>query len=508
MEKYENAGSEERITANHTQPRAVHLAYGENPSQSMVVLWAAEVYTRCRVVYGTQQDNLDYKVKPSSKKIVQQNDFGMQYWYRAEFRGLKAGTRYYYRIIAGVGAMSNIFYFSTIPKRSATFQPSFLVFGDFGLETVSFNTVMSEGMDHHYDAVLHLGDIAYNLFSLKGVTGDNFLNGIERTAAHVPYLTAPGDHENPHHFHHYRYRFSMPGVPWPMPEEKLWYSLDIGNVHLISFNTETYFHSIPNIGRQFLWLVDDLHLASKNRHKTPWIVVMGHKPLYCSQTFPQDCNKPDGKLRQGLEELFYTFGVDLVLFGHCHSYERSWPMYKGEVLARDYNNPKGPVYITSGTTGNQYVTDTISNKKKWSAFLMSETQKEGFGRLEMLNDTHLSWKYFLTSNHKVIDSIVIEKLHHGPNADIENFIRRARANQTMEQLLLGQNLSVAMGDFSGWRAGSVMMVAFALVVLLFLFRVTVVDLMETEVHRGSYLYRKFTAWVQKTNAEYSPLHQV
>ena len=33
--------------------------------------------------------------------------------------------------------------------------------------------------------------------------------------------------------HHYRHRFSMPGIPWPMPIDKLWYSFDIGPVHFI-----------------------------------------------------------------------------------------------------------------------------------------------------------------------------------------------------------------------------------------------------------------------------------
>lgn len=501
IEKYENGGV--GLSSNNTQPQGVHIAFGEDPCSSITILWSTEAYVRSKVKYGKKESKLFRLESPAtSQKFIETNEYGSHYKYRTLITGLEPDTLYHYKIVAGTVAASNVFSFRTVPSlnRYSSFKPSFLVFGDYGLDSIGFDAVVKEALTGKYHAVLHLGDIAYNLFSMRGILGDRYLKAIEPFAASFPYMTVPGDHESPAKFIHYRYRFSMPGVPWPMPEEKLWYSTNVGNVHLISYNTEAYFHSTANIERQFAWLVEDLHTAVKSRSRQPWIIVLGHKPLYCSQKFPQDCNASKSKLRDGVEELFYTFGVDLVLQGHCHSYERSFPMYKGKVLGEDYKQPKGPVYITTGTTGNQYITDTISStevRSPWSAFLMSRTEKESFGRLLVHNDSVLSWDEVLTSNGKVIDSIVIEKPEHKPYADVESFIRRAQANQTMENLLLGQNLSVARGDFSGWKAASVMMFAFALVVLLFLFRVAVVEILETGVHRIKYIYRKHTGQLKK-----------
>ena len=34
-------------------------------------------------------------------------------------------------------------------------------------------------------------------------------------------------------FNNYRYRFAMPNSDWPIPLGKMWYSLDIGPVHIL-----------------------------------------------------------------------------------------------------------------------------------------------------------------------------------------------------------------------------------------------------------------------------------
>ena len=53
-----------------------------------------------------------------------------------------------------------------------------------------------------------------------------------------------------------------------------------------------------------------------------------------------------------LEDLFYKYGVDLILYSHQYAYERMWPVYRGEVTSRDYDDPTAPIYITSGYMGN------------------------------------------------------------------------------------------------------------------------------------------------------------
>ena len=47
------------------------------------------------------------------------------------------------------------------------------------------------------------------------------MNRIEAIASHVPYMHCPGNHEIKADFTHYRYKFSSPLTPWPIPLYKV-----------------------------------------------------------------------------------------------------------------------------------------------------------------------------------------------------------------------------------------------------------------------------------------------
>ena len=70
--------------------------------------------------------------------------------------------------------------------------------------------------------------------------------------------------------------------------------------------------------------------------------------------------------------------VDLVLAGHTHSYERSFPVYESQVdrgSSTDGNNffqPKYPIYVTSESVGNREELAPFSDKQPdWSAYRAS-----------------------------------------------------------------------------------------------------------------------------------------
>ena len=73
----------------------------------------------------------------------------------------------------------------------------------------------------------------------------------------------------------------------------------------------------------------DLEEANKNRDVRPWIITMGHRPMYCSNgnhegaCLTEDTFHRNGTLdgvKVGLEEIFHDNKVDLCLSGHEHSY--------------------------------------------------------------------------------------------------------------------------------------------------------------------------------------------
>ena len=51
-------------------------------------------------------------------------------------------------------------------------------------------------------------------------------------------------------------------------------------------------------------------------------------------------------MKDSMEELFYKNNVNIVITGHVHAYERTYPVYKNE------SDGKGIVYITIGDCGN------------------------------------------------------------------------------------------------------------------------------------------------------------
>lgn len=57
-----------------------------------------------------------------------------------------------------------------------------------------------------------------------------------------------------------------------------------------SYSTEVFFvDNQDNVCKQYDWLLKDLIKANQNRHKQPWVIAMGHRPMYCSNKNIDDC---------------------------------------------------------------------------------------------------------------------------------------------------------------------------------------------------------------------------
>jgi len=207
----------------------------------------------------------------------------------------------------------------------------------------------------------------------------------------------------------------MPGAQgnW---SQNMWFSWDLANVHFIAYSSEVYFVNREWLSVQYAWLENDLRMANKNRDKTPWIIAYGHRPMYCSNIDGDDCTTPRSIVRAGLEELFYKYGVDVIIEAHEHSYERLWPVYNE---TRDYINPKAPVHIISGAAGcNEQdgicVNAILGPKGPWSAFRSWLPGLYGYGRLRVHNATSLHWEQVYDITGSVEDAIEIVQHQHAP----------------------------------------------------------------------------------------------
>uniref|UniRef100_H3DJ87 Purple acid phosphatase n=1 Tax=Tetraodon nigroviridis TaxID=99883 RepID=H3DJ87_TETNG len=411
------------VPPTRTQPEQVHLSYPGVPG-SMTVTWTTFNKTESRVEYGLLGGRLfEKRAKGESTLFV---DSGVEkrkmFIHRVTLTGLRPAATYH-------EGWSDVFMFTAL-NDSSRFSPRFALYGDLGNENPqSLARLQKETQLGMYDVILHIGDFAYDMHEDNARIGDEFMRQIQSIAAYVPYMTCPGNHEAAYNFSNYRNRFSMPGQT-----ESLWYSWNLGPVHIISLSTEVYFYLVFGLEllfKQYEWLRKDLEEANRpeNRALRPWIITMGHRPMYCSDDDQDDCTKFDSYVRlgrndtrppaPGLEDLLYRYGVDLELWAHEHTYERLWPVYGDKVwngsTEQPYVKPRAPVHIITGSAGCREKTDRFTpNPKDWSAF---RSRDYGYTRMQVVNATHLYLEQVSDDQYgKVIDSIWVVKEKHGYSA--------------------------------------------------------------------------------------------
>jgi hypothetical protein len=212
-----------------------------------------------------------------------------------------------------------------------------------------------------FQPLFHLlnGDLSYadpNSLSQPEVWSD-FANNVQISAAHRPWMPCPANHEiefynGPQGIDSYLSRFSLPDNGTSFSGH--WYSFRVGSVFFISLdgNDVAYQDSGPTVsgpdpltpaaatgnapiapgrsfyirgyseGEQTRWLETTLRKASEEKG-IDWIVVQTH---YGALSSTKTGNGSDKGAREEWLPLFDKYGVDLILCGHDHDYERSYPV--------------------------------------------------------------------------------------------------------------------------------------------------------------------------------------
>ena len=160
------------------------------------------------------------------------------------------------------------------------------------------------------------------------------------------------------------------------------YAFDAGDVHWTVLDTNPYANwSDPALHD---WLERDLAAAKG----ATWRIVAFHQPPFHSSKTHYDEQRT-----RLLAPLFEKYGVDLVLCGHIHNYQRSYPMQfvpdpeagklpitvdgrvKGRwTLDREFDGktrtkPKGVIYLVTGGGGARlYNTDQTDDPGSWQEY--------------------------------------------------------------------------------------------------------------------------------------------
>ncbi len=189
------------------------------------------------------------------------------------------------------------------------------------------------------------GDLCYaNLAEDRVRTWWDFWENNSRSARKRPWMPSPGNHENelgngPIGYRAYQTYFSVPESAGQTDVTRgLWYAFTAGSVRVISIaNDDICYQDGGNSyvrgyssGAQKAWLERQL-AAARGDHDIDWIVVCMHQVAISTA---DKFNGADLGIREEWVPLFDKYGVDLVVCGHEHHYERSHPI-RGRGVERD-----------------------------------------------------------------------------------------------------------------------------------------------------------------------------
>jgi len=381
-------------------PEQLHVQFGADASGQAAVSWAAPARVhRPRLRLGHKHDKFGFgtEVHAEERTYTEALTGETVFTYHATLDHLRPDTDYGYEVLNdGADPVSGSF--RTAPRgRSKGFR--FTSFGDQsipapvgqGLGPWTANAGFIVDAVDQLDPLFHLlnGDLCYANVSDQPVqTWTSFFNNDMRSTRNRPWMPSAGNHENevgngPQGYLSYQTRFELPDNGSRQFRGN-WYAFTVGPIRVISLNNDDVClqdgafsafrrDNVPNYaangdnpyingysqGAQRAWLEHELREASRS-DDIDWIIVCMHQVAMSSAHF----NGADLGIRQQWLPLFDKYGVDLVVAGHEHHFERTFPVrgvLSGSNLltpatqgenAAEIDTSKGTVHMIIGGGGH------------------------------------------------------------------------------------------------------------------------------------------------------------
>jgi len=315
------------------------LPYLQNVSAGhATILWAASERSSGAVEYIS--DRGETRVATASVEEFTPAKTGLEstyYQYRADLQGLRPSTRYTYRLLGGGTDL--------LPGKSLSFRTAgagafrFLAIGDSGTgspEQLGLASLMQG--EPGVSFLLHTGDIAYQrgtYSEFQAFYFDVYAPLMER----IPFFPTPGNHEYyTQNALPYLAAHVLPGTDSTDQNAGRYYSFDWGDAHFIS--VDTVLVASKSIDEVLDWLERDL-----GRTRQYWKIVYFHHAPYTTGHHKEDV--VSALVRERMVPILENHGVQLVLSGHEHSYQRTLPLRAGEPVERG----QGTVYIITAAGG-------------------------------------------------------------------------------------------------------------------------------------------------------------
>ncbi|NCF63406.1 MAG: hypothetical protein GWP58_11185, partial [Gammaproteobacteria bacterium] len=315
-----NESSPIRLDVLETVPQVNRGPYLQTLTEdSVIVRWRTDLATDSVVRYGTDSASLTSSA----------SEAGSTTEHSVTLTGLADQTQYFYSI----GDSSNTFAgdasyrFQTAPVPGTATATRFWVLGDSGTANSNARAVRDAykawAASGPSDFMVMLGDNAYNdgtQAQYQAAVFDTYPELLRQ----LPLWSTLGNHDG-----HSADSASQTGpyyeiFDFPISGEagglasgtEAYYSFDYGNIHFIVL--DSYETDRSPGGTMLTWLESDLATNVQ-----PWIIALWHHPAYTKGSHNSDSEGQLIDMRQNALPLLEAWGVDLVLSGHSHSYERS-----------------------------------------------------------------------------------------------------------------------------------------------------------------------------------------
>ncbi|MDQ7042826.1 MAG: metallophosphoesterase family protein, partial [Sulfurimonas sp.] len=307
--------------------RFIDVAYGSWQFVERQPYLVAQTQTSMRLKWQTPESEIGkvvYGLTPKTLTNVLYEAVGSKK-HSITIPKLKECTQYYYKVIsASLNIDNNGRSFKTLCQEKQ--NQRLWVIGDSGQLGAKQREVYAQLYKYikndyaELDMWLLLGDNAYSSGTQKQFNKTLFKPFIELVKRYPAWAVA-GNHDARRWAFYDIFDFPSNGEAGGVPSgHEEFYAVEDANLHLVILDSETIDRSSD--GEMVQWLRRDLAA-----NKKPWVIVAFHTPPYSDGGHKSDnCWDSRGRLcdmRESFVPIFDEFGVDLVLSGHSHGYERS-----------------------------------------------------------------------------------------------------------------------------------------------------------------------------------------
>ncbi len=331
------------------------------------VMWETDTRGAGQVRYGAgeelTEETSSEPVRVSYRHVIANRSI---YIHKVWLEDLKAQTKYRYAIVSD-REESDTWHFKTLPRNARRVR--FVVYGDSRKNSQTHRRVVEQIIKVAPDFVVHTGDLV-NTGSKYQEWGPQFFAPVRGLAEYVPIYAAKGNHDRGSFFERY---FVMDG--------RRNYSFTYGPLY--------YFMGDNATGD--LATADILKILAADRAKDDavWRFVTWHEP---------NLNIGGHQSRRGYPRALPKLsaeGVDFVVTGHSHFYERFRPV-------RASGKDASPVTCITAGGGAATLSDIQPD------FLLAEAKKEYHFCLFEIDGNRLSMKT-INIDGNVIDRIKLTR---------------------------------------------------------------------------------------------------